>query len=288
MENKNTRLIINSLPKSGTHLLANAVDIFGYKEHFDERDIDNSGRVTPLFFNYKETKNTLAKEGKLAQEGNASIAIGTLTPIHVDVKTFQNWLEGVSRGRYILGHIAWSPTLSCLLAELNYRHLFIIRDPRAVIVSLLSFIQNTGAMPKKHFLEADFIQMTAKQRLQLILEGGYAFHSGVQVTAFRDIFRSMLAWRRETGCLFVRFEDLVGVQGGGSDERQTDAVKRIAEHLGSEFDERIAVEVRQIYSPSARTFRKGNIDGWKASLDIESIEQVNEYCQSLCQEAGYL
>ena len=28
------RILINSLPKSGTHLLAKAIEIFGYEEHF--------------------------------------------------------------------------------------------------------------------------------------------------------------------------------------------------------------------------------------------------------------
>ena len=37
------RILINSLPKSGTHLLAKAIEIFGYEEHFNPRsNLDES------------------------------------------------------------------------------------------------------------------------------------------------------------------------------------------------------------------------------------------------------
>jgi hypothetical protein len=97
----------------------------------------------------------------------------------------------------------------------------------------------------------------------------------------------MIAWQNEPNCLFVRFEDLIGEKGGGSDERQTDTIKRIASYLGIPCDRNIDGKIKAIYDPSARTFRSGKIDGWKTSLDGESIELLNKYCQPLCQEAGY-
>lgn len=290
MSQMESRVLVNALPKSGTHLLAKAVELFGYQEHFNEHHLDDPDRITPIFFNYREITNALAKRTKQATEEieqDQAVCVGTLTPVYADLPIFRQWLDAMAYRRYILGHVAWTPALAPLLADLHYHHLFIIRDPRAVVTSLISFILDSRGMSRSHFLQADFEAMSASQRLTFILEGGYAPLAGVNVRGFIEVYRSMFAWHKESACLFVRFEDLVGPQGGGTLERQKEVVKRIAEHLEQPFDERISASFQKVYSPTARTFRKGSIDGWKQSLDSKSIERLNEYCQPLCEEAGY-
>ena len=168
-----SRIFINSLPKSGTHLLAKTVELFGYREHFaDDATLDNPARVTPLFINYREVRDALAREQKQpAVSADGAVAVGTLTPVYVAPATFGHWLDALAPGRYLLGHVMYSPALRPLLADLGYRHLFILRDPRAVVVSLLSFILETRGMPRPHFLRDDFREMTLQARLDFILEG---------------------------------------------------------------------------------------------------------------------
>jgi hypothetical protein len=278
------RVLINSLPKSGTHLLAKAIEVLGYQEHFE----NGSSSDTPIFLNYREVKNALKNE-KISETEDAGekISIGALTPCYVKASTFRHWLDIIPQKRYILGHIPWTPVLSPILGDLKYHYVFIIRDPRAVVASSMPFILDTGNMPAKHFLEDDFKLMSPMERLNFILEGGYAQKAGVEIKNFAEVYRSMLAWRNEPGCLFVRFEDLVGEQGGGSSDKQMDVIKNIASHLGIEFDAKISSQIEEIYNPSSRTFRMGKIDGWKNSLDAESLERLIEYCKPLCQEAGY-
>lgn len=284
------RVLINSLPKSGTHLLAKAIEIFGYQEHFTKGDIKNDSELeTPIFFNYREVKKALQKEesSQKTEAPNKQISVGALTPLYVDKSVFRHWLEVMSEGRYILGHIPQTPVLSEVLADLDYHHVFIIREPRSVVASSLPFILDTGKMPAKHFLENDFKQMSVEQRLDFILEGGYAPQAGVEIKSFAEVYRSMLAWRNEPNCLFIRFEDLVGEKGGGSLEQQIKVIKSMASHLGFPFDENIAAKSKEIYNPSSRTFRTGKIDGWKSSLDGKLVERLVAYCEPLCKEAGY-
>lgn len=283
-----SRILINSIPKSGTHLLSKAVELFNYREHYDARESTNTEPpIYPIFLNYKEVKQALLKENKLEQRDSLSIPIGTLAPIYVEPDIFADWMAAVPQGRYILGHVVWQANLSVLLKKLNYCHLFIIRDPRAVLASLLCFILDARGMPKKHFLEADFKLLSPKQRLSLILDGGYVTLADVNVEPFCDIFRSMLAWKTDADCLVLRFEDLIGEKGGGTTHQQKKAVQQIASYLGKTFSEQVATEFQKIYNPAARTFRKGSIDSWKHTLDAEDIGRVNEYCQPLCSEAGY-
>jgi hypothetical protein len=189
-------------------------------------------------------------------------------------------------GRHILGHITYTPHLSPILTELNFRHVAIIRDPRAVVVSLLSFILDTRGMPKPHFLEADFKLMSSQEQLALILNGGYAKEAGVPILNFAEVYRAMLAWQHDPDCLLVRFEDLIGSQGGGSDEKQQYVMAQIARHLDCPFNEGSS-PMPTVYSSTARTFRQGKIDGWKDSLDTASVADLMTYCEPLCHEAGY-
>jgi hypothetical protein len=273
------RLLINSLPKSGTHLLAKAVEILGYKEHFEPGEITE----TPLFFNYREVRKRLEDK----TESDQNIIVGALTPCYVDSATFRHWLNLISPKQYILGHIPWTPILMPILSELNYQQVFIIRDPRAVLVSLIPFVLDTGKMPGRHFLEDDFSLMSATQRLDFILEGGYAEKAGVEIKNFAEVYRSMLPWRNEENCLFIHFEDLVGEKGGGTKEKQEAVVNKICSYLDIPFDDTIVSQLGEIYNPGARTFRTGKIDGWKNSMNTEDVEKLNIYCQPLCEEAGY-
>jgi hypothetical protein len=214
------------------------------------------------------------------------VAVGTLTPIYVDAATFGVWLAALAPGHYLLGHVMYSPALRPLLADLGYRHLFILRDPRAVVVSLLDFILETRGMPRPHFLQADFRAMSAQARLGFILEGGKAPRAGVTTQGFAAVYRALLKWESDPDCLVVRFEDLVGLQGGGSAERQHATIARIATHLGHCVDE-VADRMAAVFDPASRTFRTGQIDGWQSELDAASLAHLNAYCAPLCQAAGY-
>ena len=278
------RVFVNSLPKSGTFLLSKAVELFGYRDY--EKDPEPT--ETPRFFNYRTVRNALANLGESsAKTDQESVCAGSQTPLYVRPDIFRSWLSAVSEGWYIAGHVSYSRALSPVLAELNYRHVFIIRDPRAVLPSLLSFILDTRGLSVPHYLDADVKPMSVRQRMNFVLEGGYAVKAGVEVKSFAEVYRSMLAWRNDPDCLLVHFEDLIGEKGGGSAEKQKDTVKRIAAHLGHCFDDHIGAGLREIYNPSAPTFRIGQIDSWKHSMDAESVNRVSAYCEPLCREAGY-
>ncbi|MFK5970132.1 MAG: sulfotransferase domain-containing protein [Candidatus Marithrix sp.] len=285
-----SRILINSLPKSGTHLLTKAVEIFDYKEYstnrgYIKRVSDAIGFNTPKYFNYRQAKDSLKKKSK----ANTKIAIGAFTPYFVNQPTMQYWLNTVQYGQYIQGHIPFHSALTPIITGLNYRHLVIIRDPRAVVASLIPFILNAQSSGMgTHFLYEDFKSMSITQQLNFIFEGGHASKANVEVTSFIDVYQSILAWRNEPNCLLIHFEDLVGEQGGGNTDKQANVVKELAEYLNIDFDAKIAAKLNQIYNPSARTFRIGKIDSWKDSMDTENVEYLIEYCAELCNEAGYI
>jgi hypothetical protein len=236
-----------------------------------------------MFLNYREAKNAVARYPSSEALAQPMIPVGTLVPFQVAMPIFRQWLALMAPGRYILGHITWTTDLGPLLSELHFRHIAIIRDPRAVVASLLAFILDTRGMPKPHFLEADFKIRSSKEQLDLLLKGGYAEQAGLQIQSFADVYRAMLAWQHDPDCLLVRFEDLIGYQGGGNNEQQQLVMAQIAQYLGRP----VTAPMPTVYSATARTFRQGKIDGWKDSLDVGLVDYLAGYCEPLCCEAGY-
>jgi Sulfotransferase domain len=274
------RVLINTLPKSGTHLLSKAVELFGYREHFD---IPNVVGSTPMFLNYREAKNAAAHQLTDIPVTSAKVPIGTLVPFDVPLPLLRQWLAAIAPNRYILGHITWTAELAPLLTELEMAHVAIIRDPRAVVASLLSFVLDTRGMPNPHFLEADFKKRSRLEQLDLILTGGYATEADLQIQNFAQVYRAMLAWQNEPDCLLLRFEDLIGEQGGGSEQKQQQVMEKIAQHL----DCPITSPMPTVYNTTARTFRQGKIDSWKDNLEADVLDYLTDYCLPLCDEAGY-
>jgi hypothetical protein len=286
------KIFINSLPKSGTHLLAQAIEIFDYEEHFKQQvNLQDEWQLeTPRFLTYQWVMKVLKKEQKTSQKEDSQGKIGigaAVSDFYVETSALKRWLELIKPGKYILGHVPQTPLLNPLLADINYHHVFIIRDPRAVFVSNFSFIFDERKVGFQHLFKDDLADKSEAERLNFLLNGGYAKEAGVQVRSFAERYRSMLAWRDEPGCLFLRFEDLIGEAGGGSYEKQKEVIQKIALHLGVPFDDKIVAKIKEVYNPNARTFRKGKIDSWKNLMDAEKIQKLIEYCEPLCEEAEY-
>ena len=275
------RILVNSLPKSGTHLLTKAIDILGYQPYFTNQPPSD----IPRAFGYQEVKNCLAKAGGNKTAKESQIGIGFTGSCAIDADIFSHWIDQAQSGQYMIGHIPWSANLPPILNQLNYKFFMMVRDPRAVIGSLLPFILDERI--NHHFLENDFKPLTPMQRLNFLLDGGYAKQAQIQIQDFATLYRAAMAWETQENGLLLRFEDLVGAQGGGNDEQQQQAMQRIMQHLNIEMTDEINDNLSNIYDTKSRTFRKGSIDGWKTTLDAECAERLDDYCQPLCALANY-
>ncbi len=63
-------------------------------------------------------------------------------------------------------------------------------------------------------------------------------------------------------------------------------MKSIAAYLGLPADD-VLSKIKKIYNPDAPTFRIGQIDSWKNSMDKKIVNRIVAYCEPLCSEAGY-
>jgi len=85
---------------------------------------------------------------------------------------------------------------------------------------------------------------------------------------------------RNNNTLIVRFEDLVGSKGGGSDEIQRNTIKAILEFSGiSKYDNEIDKIQLSLFG-GTHTFREGQINAWRKDVDSKTLELMKS---TLCE-----
>jgi hypothetical protein len=171
-------------------------------------------------------------------------------------------LHRVRPGQVIVSHLRFDPDFPKVLLRRGVRGIFLVRDPRDIVVSEVHYICRS-ADHRHHDLFAGLPDM--KQRLRLAIAGDPA-HDVASIAERLDAFRGWL----ESGCLVVRFEDLVGPDGGGDRPSQLAAVRSVFHHLEVDADERLVESVcARLFSATSPTFRRGTIGAWRHALDPE-------------------
>ncbi len=254
------RVLCNSLPKAGTHLLSKALSLFPH----------------------------LTRTCKF----------GLLYSASRDVRL--DLLSRVGRGQYSIGHIPWSSELAALMNQRNIKHVLIIRDLRDVAVSQMHYIMNLKRsyvkvailciyrrnMHKRHSAFSYFSCLgNDHERLMACITG---VNTPIQVPGIREVAEAFAPWLDEETCCVIRFEDLIGLNGGGNKEDQNTAIEKIARHLRiSLTPSEIDYITRNLFSRKSTTFRKGVVEDWKNHLTEKHKEVLKRRAGQMLIDFGY-
>jgi hypothetical protein len=285
------KILVNSMPKSGTHLLSRIVELLGYCNISSNRGLikkleDHLGLGSPTDLAYRWVRRNwkrriYARIGKSCHREDVSI--GGILAIQVPAHLLVQWLRVVSSGYFIIGHLPYSPTTDAILQQLKFKHIAIIRDPRDVLVSFIHYAQRAGGS-----LRADLMSLSKDKQIAFALEGGFAPISGIKVTGIKNAFRSIMDWKQTNNLLLLRFEDLVGAKGGGLYDKQYKVVKEICSYLEINADENIVTRVcADAFDNHSPTFRKGQIGSWKNELTLEQSISFSQRYGWLIDELHY-
>ena len=253
-------IFANSIPKSGTNLLQRFLDL---------SDVQYSGRsiaASSVYGRYGYLKHLLHQPN--AKE--IPIPIGLDVPVVVSPKWLQSYLHNASG--YITGHAQYSNHFSHILISENYKVIQIYRHPGAVLVSWAHYIVNPG------YYWSDVCYKMAKlslqQRIRLMVRGGEL--ENTYYTGIVDIIQRSEGWLHDRNTLTIRFEDLVGSNGGGDDIIQKDTMKTILKYIGISKNERELDTIQASLFGATHTFREGQIDRWKEEVDHETLKLMKE------------
>ena len=255
--------LVNSVPKSGTHLVSKALSLTpGIDGEFQ--------RLSPADF--------------AAAAGEETVDIGIGLPRTASMMRVRESLAGLAPGQFALWHVPYSERMRHLLHELNLRMVLIVRDPRDVVVSHVQHLLRF----KQHRLHARFARLSPAAQQRVIIEGWIDEAAGeTLLQPLRERCETLLRWRGQLPTLLVRFEDLVGEVGGASATAQRAALRALLDFVGASAGaDGIDAIAANLFGDTV-TFRRGQVGSWRGELCSESIALAEESCGEIMRELGY-
>jgi hypothetical protein len=189
-------------------------------------------------------------------------------------------LRTLSPGQVAVAHLPFEPGHPRALRETSSRALFLTRDPRDVVLSQAHFAVHRPDHPyHASFRGRDDLAA----RVLVAIEGDAA--TGLRSIAERlDAYAGWL----DGAALVVRFEDLIGPEGGGDRDRQRSTVEAIYRHLGVDASSAVVDRViGRLFSDRSPTFRKGAAGGWREALDDDVLARFHEVVGDRMARYGY-
>ncbi|VEP12700.1 Sulfotransferase domain protein [Hyella patelloides LEGE 07179] len=229
-------ILCNSYPKSGTHLLYQI--LYSIPE-----------------FKFKMWDDIVSVQALCGIMNTAS---------HI------RWKIGSAPNHSIIrSHLMYCDRVLDVLKEFNYKTLFIYRDLRDVAVSHARWVTKE----KRIFLHDIYLEQdNFDEQLMTSIKGlplGTPFGSNVSQPDIGTDFSRWRGWIDYSKTLAIKFEDLVGERGGGSEEKRLRSVAQILDYLKINLSaEQIKTKfASHILNPEeSHTYKKGNkgsIGGWK-------------------------
>lgn len=247
------RVVANSMPKSGTHLLASMLDQLDGMRF--------SGRLATF-----DAGDRLDPGRRLAE---LDLCLRRLRDSH-----------------YIGGHLIRDPQVEERIVASGARLLTILRDPRAVVVSGAHYVMDATYIAGRDEALEGFPDHASVLRAMVYGRGepGEKFY----FPEIGERFRLYAAWAESPAGMTVLFEDLIGQRGGGSRDEQVAQVAAILDYLGYGAGEGSSAAIaEQMFSEKSITFRAGRIDSWRDDLTPELVREIEDRCGDAMARLGY-
>lgn len=262
------KVLVISLPKSGTHVVNSVLAQF-----------DGMSRCAHVWLNSKMRLHPL---NLLPWPGAETCLMGIKRPQRVKLAAARLSLRRIQPWQYASGHIPYQDNIRALLREYGIRPIFIIRDPRDVLVSSAHFAVDK----KNHFMNSTMKDMPLRQRIKSIILGGET-RQGFAFSSIAGQLDLVEGWMRDPEVLSLHFENIIGARGAGSEHEQSSAIASIARFIGLPKTDAELRAIGEAMFGKGRTFRKGEIGGWREVFDAELTDLFNQQVGDRLSRIGY-
>jgi hypothetical protein len=161
--------------------------------------------------------------------------------------------------------------------------IFNYRDPRDTVISMINFLEGRTRAGYGNFFEFDIFSTILADKPTWEEKIDYALRDPSFLG--RDQFETGLWLLNHPKVCKVRYEDLVGPRGGGTAERQNDAVTRILQHVGSDRDPATVAE--RVYNPDSWSFFRGTSGGWRELFTERNRARFDDQFGDILAQYGY-
>jgi hypothetical protein len=274
LKSNSSKVIVNGLPKSGTNLIQRLVELCGLK-------YADLGLASSLLFGNNYLLRQLIRGALLDRN---PIEVGFEAPIAINSSWLNRKLRQLPEQFYISAHLNYSERLHYYFQKHSIKTLHIVRDPRAVLKSNIEFFKQK----KDYYLNQCYRGKSNEEILSFILSGGYDKNVGIYFNSFSDCLQRASAWQGRENVLCVKFESLVGAQGGGSKSLQLQTIHDIVDFLEIDIDHSNQKQIAANLFGHTHTFRGGKINSWEDYFSSESIQKIEHACADFMRIWGYL
>jgi hypothetical protein len=243
---KTSAFFMNSMPKSGTHLLKNMLKGLPYVNHDYRYEMYEGYPV--------QYPDHLAK------------------------------LRELRSGEFGAGHIYFSPGWANLLKQLNMKQLFMIRDPRDIVVSYAHFIVEKYP---QHELYHHLQQCKSwKERYLCFLHGIQS--SNLSYPNIGIWLNRFTGWLDNSSTMTIRFEEF-NCSRQSRQAKLEEVIRYIWKDRGLPLpvSELVALMEEQADPAKSITFRSGEIGTWRNEFDSEVKQLFKEIAGGKLIELGY-
>jgi len=194
-------------------------------------------------------------------------------------ETWNNVFPKISSGQICSTHLDFNLEIAdYLVNKLGFRIIFVIRDPRDIVVSDMYYIEKR---PDHGYYSELGSMGSEKDRLTALIAGTS------QIRPIVDQMARFIGWQKYASTT-VKYEDMVGLGGGGDSEVQINTISRIYEDLNIPINSALLNSIAGASrSEKSQTFRKGTIGNWKEHFDEELNATFKASTGNLLFDLGY-
>lgn len=223
-------IVVNSLPKSGTHMLMQVA-----------RALPNTRYFGSFIAQTPSLTLRMRSSGEIARR-----------------------IRRIAPGEVLGAHLHYHPETNAALQEMNALHLFIYRDPRDVLLSEAHYLTTMARWHKMHRVFA--AQPDAEARLRLAITGD---GSDLYPDACERI-GAYMGWTDALGCHALSYEELNDPDGLAVQiNRILDAFSDLGGQVGDRVL-MFQTLVNAINPEKSHTFHKGGIARWMKEMSPEA------------------
>jgi len=244
---KGNKILVNSFPKSGTHLLTQVIETLPNTRNY-HRFITNSTSFKFIERSEKKLKNILNKT--LPQE-------------------------------MITGHLKYTDNINKHLKDNNFISLYIYRDPRDIVISEAFYLSN---MNRWHKMSKEFNQLnTLDEKILLAIEGSNYVDNYPNINSR---FMPFKQWIEDEFTFSIKYEDLVSENKEKILQDLVQFINRKQE-IKFDSNLLIINILKNINPEKSHTFREGGTGKWKKYFTEEHKKSFKKIAGELLIELGY-
>lgn len=261
-------LFFSSIPKCGKNIVYSFLFELGYKPS----ELNDGGLYYAV--NCRESRSMDERDHYL-------VAHRELTPDETQFgkRALEEKMASLRTGEVLHRHFYYTEHLSSVLSQSNIKTIFVYRDPRDCLLSAVNYVFDQH---KPEHIYKRLQSLTREQAALSMLKGDS------RLIPFAEWFDGYYSWLDAPNVIALRFEDIIGAKGGGSDVAQKIAFSKLVNELGilvpPELFERA---LSCAFNASAGTFRKGQIGSWVHESTWGIRRTFHASCKSLPAKWGY-